>query len=292
MQSWAPPMPYCRCICFAESLLAGLPQRVKFTILTGHYEVKKGDALQLSNTDSMPILHSSSCSARILSGTGGERSKRSHDVRFDLLCMFFCLWCLLYAFSILLSSIFFLFYIFCRAGERGWSVHPGFREGDKHLSASNSTLPHTGVPARGAVPYPIITSTCRKWAPHQRRDPSPAEEPHTLQQRHGFHRPEGLGDSKANMIRIAINDTMGIYFYLLHFRFWAEWSSHLIGYNVIFWFVFVFSGVHRLSLVYIFHPHFPHLLYPLQSQTCATVSREKVCKIVCTFSLCLLVTLE
>ncbi|XP_060741347.1 trafficking protein particle complex subunit 10 [Tachysurus vachellii] len=53
-----------------ESLLAGLPQRVKFTILTGHYEVKKGDALQLSNTDSMPILHSSSCSARILSGTG------------------------------------------------------------------------------------------------------------------------------------------------------------------------------------------------------------------------------
>lgn len=187
---------------------------------------------------------------------------------------------------------FFFFYIFCRAGERGWSVHPGFREGDKHLSASNSTLPHTGVPARGAVPYPIITSTCRKWAPHQRRDPSPAEEPHTLQQRHGFHRPEGLGDSKANMIRIAINDTMGIYFYLLHFRFWAEWLSHLIGYNVIFWFVFVFSGVHRLSLVYIFHPHFPHLLYPLQSQTCATVSREKVCKIVCTFSLCLLVTLE
>ncbi|KAF7703265.1 trafficking protein particle complex subunit 10 [Silurus meridionalis] len=53
-----------------ESLLAGLPQRVKFTILTGHYQIKKGDALQLSNTDSMPILHSSSCSARILSATG------------------------------------------------------------------------------------------------------------------------------------------------------------------------------------------------------------------------------
>lgn len=53
-----------------ESLLAGLPQQVKFTILTGHYEVRKGDALQLSNTDSMPILHSASCSARILSSTG------------------------------------------------------------------------------------------------------------------------------------------------------------------------------------------------------------------------------
>lgn len=52
-----------------ESLLAGLPQRVKFTIVTGHYTVKKGDALQLSNSPSMPILHSSSCSARILSST-------------------------------------------------------------------------------------------------------------------------------------------------------------------------------------------------------------------------------
>ncbi|KAF4107814.1 trafficking protein particle complex subunit 10 [Onychostoma macrolepis] len=50
-----------------EHLLAGLPQQVKFTILTGHYSVKKGDALQLSNTDSMPVLHSSTCSARILS---------------------------------------------------------------------------------------------------------------------------------------------------------------------------------------------------------------------------------
>ncbi|XP_076879647.1 LOW QUALITY PROTEIN: trafficking protein particle complex subunit 10 [Brachyhypopomus gauderio] len=60
-----------------ESLLAGLPQRVKFTILTGNYAVKKGDALQLSNTASMPILHSSACPARILSSTGelvGEAS--------------------------------------------------------------------------------------------------------------------------------------------------------------------------------------------------------------------------
>uniref|UniRef100_A0A672Y8J2 Trafficking protein particle complex 10 n=1 Tax=Sphaeramia orbicularis TaxID=375764 RepID=A0A672Y8J2_9TELE len=49
----------------SEPLLAGLPQMVKFTLLTGHYTVKKGDALQLSNTDSMPILPSASCSARI-----------------------------------------------------------------------------------------------------------------------------------------------------------------------------------------------------------------------------------
>ncbi|TNN45294.1 Trafficking protein particle complex subunit 10 [Liparis tanakae] len=48
-------------------LLAGLPQMVKFTLLTGHYAVKKGDALQLSNTDSMPVLPSASCTARITS---------------------------------------------------------------------------------------------------------------------------------------------------------------------------------------------------------------------------------
>ncbi|KAI2658919.1 Trafficking protein particle complex subunit 10 [Labeo rohita] len=53
----------------SENLLAGLPQQVKFTILTGHYAVKKGDALQLSNTDSMPVLHSSTCGARILSSS-------------------------------------------------------------------------------------------------------------------------------------------------------------------------------------------------------------------------------
>uniref|UniRef100_A0AAX7UZ35 Trafficking protein particle complex 10 n=1 Tax=Astatotilapia calliptera TaxID=8154 RepID=A0AAX7UZ35_ASTCA len=42
----------------SEPLLAGLPQKVKFTLLTGHYTVKKGDALQLSNTETMPILPS------------------------------------------------------------------------------------------------------------------------------------------------------------------------------------------------------------------------------------------
>uniref|UniRef100_A0A8C1LR94 Trafficking protein particle complex 10 n=1 Tax=Cyprinus carpio TaxID=7962 RepID=A0A8C1LR94_CYPCA len=57
------------CVVVSEHLLAGLPQQVKFTILTGHYSVKKGDALQLSNTDSMPVLHSSTRSARILSSS-------------------------------------------------------------------------------------------------------------------------------------------------------------------------------------------------------------------------------
>ncbi|XP_064183833.1 trafficking protein particle complex subunit 10-like isoform X1 [Anguilla rostrata] len=54
----------------ADNLLAGLPQRVKFTVVTGHYSIKKGDALQLSNMDAMPILPSTTCSAEILSSTG------------------------------------------------------------------------------------------------------------------------------------------------------------------------------------------------------------------------------
>lgn len=89
-------MPYSICFCFAESLLAGLPQRVKFTILTGHYEVKKGDALQLSNTDSMPILHSSSCSARILSGTGGDGAKLKHSCQMILKFVVLCAFSILY----------------------------------------------------------------------------------------------------------------------------------------------------------------------------------------------------
>ncbi|XP_062383865.1 trafficking protein particle complex subunit 10 isoform X4 [Sardina pilchardus] len=65
-----------------DNLLAGLPQKVKFTIVTGHYTVKKGDALQLSNTDSMPILHTNSCTARIVSSTGelvGESALSIHS---------------------------------------------------------------------------------------------------------------------------------------------------------------------------------------------------------------------
>lgn len=56
---------------FLEPLLAGLPQIVKFTLLTGHYTVKKGVALQLSNTDTMPILPSTSCTARISNPAAG-----------------------------------------------------------------------------------------------------------------------------------------------------------------------------------------------------------------------------
>lgn len=52
--------------------MAGLPQTVKFTLLTGHYAVKKGDALQLSNSETMPILPSSSCTTRISTPTTGQ----------------------------------------------------------------------------------------------------------------------------------------------------------------------------------------------------------------------------
>uniref|UniRef100_A0A4W5PH06 Trafficking protein particle complex subunit 10 n=1 Tax=Hucho hucho TaxID=62062 RepID=A0A4W5PH06_9TELE len=52
-----------------DQLLAGLPQRAKVRLQTGHYTVKKGDALQLTNIDSMPVLTSSSCPATILNST-------------------------------------------------------------------------------------------------------------------------------------------------------------------------------------------------------------------------------
>uniref|UniRef100_A0AAY4BYE3 Trafficking protein particle complex subunit 10 n=1 Tax=Denticeps clupeoides TaxID=299321 RepID=A0AAY4BYE3_9TELE len=63
----------------SENLLAGLPQKVKFSIVTGHYTLKKGEALQLSNTESMPILHTHTCSAQILSSTGGENTLSIHS---------------------------------------------------------------------------------------------------------------------------------------------------------------------------------------------------------------------
>ncbi|XP_041114693.1 trafficking protein particle complex subunit 10-like isoform X2 [Polyodon spathula] len=53
-----------------DSLLAGIAQKVKFTIITGHYAIKKGDVLQLSNVDAMPILYSPGSTATILSSTG------------------------------------------------------------------------------------------------------------------------------------------------------------------------------------------------------------------------------
>ncbi|CAB1346918.1 unnamed protein product [Coregonus sp. 'balchen'] len=52
-----------------DQLLAGLPQRAKVRLQTGHYTVKKGDALQLTNMDTMAILSTSSCPATILNST-------------------------------------------------------------------------------------------------------------------------------------------------------------------------------------------------------------------------------
>uniref|UniRef100_A0AAZ3QY12 Trafficking protein particle complex subunit 10 n=1 Tax=Oncorhynchus tshawytscha TaxID=74940 RepID=A0AAZ3QY12_ONCTS len=57
-----------------DQLLAGLPQRAKVRLQTGHYTVKKGDALQLTNIGSMPILTSSSCPATILNSTRVDES--------------------------------------------------------------------------------------------------------------------------------------------------------------------------------------------------------------------------
>ncbi|XP_060153689.1 trafficking protein particle complex subunit 10 isoform X3 [Globicephala melas] len=61
----------------ADSLLAGIPQKVKFTVSTGHYTVKNGDSLQLSNVEAMLILGHEENRAVIYSNmrapaTGGE----------------------------------------------------------------------------------------------------------------------------------------------------------------------------------------------------------------------------
>lgn len=69
---WAERLQLIGLCVFSEPLLAGLPQMVKFTLLTGHYTVKKGDALQLSNAETLPILPSTSCTARISSPTAGQ----------------------------------------------------------------------------------------------------------------------------------------------------------------------------------------------------------------------------
>ncbi|XP_019384571.1 PREDICTED: trafficking protein particle complex subunit 10 isoform X1 [Crocodylus porosus] len=52
-----------------DSLLAGIPQKVKFTVTTGHYTMKNGDTLQLSNADAMPILYHPESKAVIYSNT-------------------------------------------------------------------------------------------------------------------------------------------------------------------------------------------------------------------------------
>nr|XP_028583150.1 trafficking protein particle complex subunit 10 [Podarcis muralis] len=60
-----------------DSLLAGIPQKVKFTVTTGHYTIKNGDALQLSNADAMPILYHPESKAVIYSNTKEKASEAS-----------------------------------------------------------------------------------------------------------------------------------------------------------------------------------------------------------------------
>uniref|UniRef100_A0A8C5KBM9 Trafficking protein particle complex 10 n=2 Tax=Jaculus jaculus TaxID=51337 RepID=A0A8C5KBM9_JACJA len=58
----------------ADSLLAGIPQKVKFTVTTGHYTVKNGDSLQLSNAGAMLILCPTENRAVIYSNSREESS--------------------------------------------------------------------------------------------------------------------------------------------------------------------------------------------------------------------------
>ncbi|XP_072900857.1 trafficking protein particle complex subunit 10 isoform X1 [Hemitrygon akajei] len=64
-----------------ESLLAGISQRVRFTIQTGHYAVRSGDALQLSIADTLPILHSASSTASVSTDTGDKLSEAPLSVQ-------------------------------------------------------------------------------------------------------------------------------------------------------------------------------------------------------------------
>ncbi|XP_023048183.2 trafficking protein particle complex subunit 10 isoform X5 [Piliocolobus tephrosceles] len=58
----------------ADSLLAGIPQRVKFTVTTGHYTIKNGDSLQLSNAEAMLILCQAESRAMVYSNTREQSS--------------------------------------------------------------------------------------------------------------------------------------------------------------------------------------------------------------------------
>ncbi|XP_058041500.1 trafficking protein particle complex subunit 10 isoform X1 [Ahaetulla prasina] len=64
-----------------DSLLAGIPQKVKFTVTTGHYTIKSGDALQLSNADAMPVLYHPESKAVIYSNTQEKVSEASLTVQ-------------------------------------------------------------------------------------------------------------------------------------------------------------------------------------------------------------------
>ncbi|XP_011892799.1 PREDICTED: trafficking protein particle complex subunit 10 isoform X2 [Cercocebus atys] len=58
----------------ADSLLAGIPQKVKFTVTTGHYTIKNGDSLQLSNAEAMLILCQAESRAVVYSNTREQSS--------------------------------------------------------------------------------------------------------------------------------------------------------------------------------------------------------------------------
>uniref|UniRef100_A0A2K5R111 Trafficking protein particle complex subunit 10 n=1 Tax=Cebus imitator TaxID=2715852 RepID=A0A2K5R111_CEBIM len=58
----------------ADSLLAGIPQKVKFTVTTGHYTIKNGDSLQLSNAEAMLFLCPVESRAVVYSNTREQSS--------------------------------------------------------------------------------------------------------------------------------------------------------------------------------------------------------------------------
>ncbi|XP_063080667.1 trafficking protein particle complex subunit 10 isoform X4 [Cavia porcellus] len=69
----------------ADSLLAGIPQKVKFTVTTGHYTVKNGDSLQLSNVEAMLVLCQGENRAVIYSNSRGTvQAEESHTAVFRI----------------------------------------------------------------------------------------------------------------------------------------------------------------------------------------------------------------
>ncbi|XP_063301825.1 trafficking protein particle complex subunit 10 isoform X2 [Pelobates fuscus] len=65
----------------SECLLAGVPQKLKFTVTTGHYSVKEGDTLQLSNADSMHFLLRQSPMASISKNHNGDVSHSTLSIQ-------------------------------------------------------------------------------------------------------------------------------------------------------------------------------------------------------------------
>ncbi|KAM3933333.1 trafficking protein particle complex subunit 10 [Leptodactylus fuscus] len=65
----------------SDCLLAGVPQKLKFTVTTGHYRVKPGDTLQLSNADTMPIIPGVDNTASIYQNSHGEASVSAFNIQ-------------------------------------------------------------------------------------------------------------------------------------------------------------------------------------------------------------------